>query len=134
MELREVTERCCSHPKVFWVFSANIYMFKVNNWNSRKRCDIFSKLNIKIPERRHRRCSSVFSVNFKHMSCLFLEFLLLTLNMCLFTGFRWNKNKKKICSKDYCIIKNYFIHSFSVILGSTTKLVCLLWKLLEGLL
>ena len=132
MELREVTERCCSHPKVFWVFSANIYMFKVNNWNSRKRCDIFSKLNIKIPERRHRRCSSVFSVNFKHMS--FSRVSIVNFEHVFVYWVSLEQNKKKICSKDYCIIKNYFIHSFSVILGSTTKLVCLLWKLLEGLL
>ena len=32
---------------------ANIYLFKVNNRNTRKRCEIFSKFTIKIPERRH---------------------------------------------------------------------------------
>ena len=31
----------------------NIYLFKVTNRNSRKRCDLCSKLTIKIPERRH---------------------------------------------------------------------------------
>ena len=33
-------------------FPAGNYMFKVNNRNDRTRCDIFSKLTIKIPERR----------------------------------------------------------------------------------
>ena len=31
---------------------ANIYLFKVNNSSTRKRCEIFSKLTIKTPERR----------------------------------------------------------------------------------
>ena len=30
---------------------ANIYLFKVNNRNTRKRCEIWSKLTIKTPER-----------------------------------------------------------------------------------
>ena len=31
---------------------ANIYLFKVNNRNTRTRCEICSKLTIKTPERR----------------------------------------------------------------------------------
>ena len=31
---------------------ANIYLFKVNKRNTRKRCEICSKLTIKTPERR----------------------------------------------------------------------------------
>ena len=31
---------------------ANIYLFKVNDGNSGKRCEIYSKLTIKMPERR----------------------------------------------------------------------------------
>ena len=30
-----------------------IYLFKLNNRNTRKRCEICSKLTIKTPERRH---------------------------------------------------------------------------------
>ena len=59
---------------------ANIYLFKVNNRNPRKRCQICSKLTIKTPERGHWRRSSVFAVNFEHISYFFLVFLLLTLN------------------------------------------------------
>ena len=62
-------------------FPANIYLFKVNNRNTRKRCDICSTLTIKAPEQRHWLCSSVFIVSFEHISHLFLVFLLLTLNM-----------------------------------------------------
>ena len=32
---------------------ANIYFFKVNNRNTRKRCEICSKFTIKKPQRRH---------------------------------------------------------------------------------
>ena len=42
--------------------------------------EICSKLTIKTPERRQWRCSSVFIVNFEHISHLDLMFLLLTLN------------------------------------------------------
>ena len=62
-------------------FPANIYLFKVNNRNNRKRCDICSTLIIKAPERRYWLCSGVFIVSFEHISRLFLAFLLLTLNM-----------------------------------------------------
>ena len=31
-------------------YLANIYLFKVNNRNTRKRCEVFSKLTIKTPE------------------------------------------------------------------------------------
>ena len=35
------------------IHPANIYMFKVNNRNTRTRREIYSKLTIKTPERRH---------------------------------------------------------------------------------
>ena len=37
------------------VFPFIIYLFKVNNRNTRKRCEICLKLRIKTPERRHFR-------------------------------------------------------------------------------
>ena len=46
---------------------------------TRKRCEICSKLIIKTPERRRRR-SGVFIVNFEHISHLCLVFLLLNLS------------------------------------------------------
>ena len=49
-------------------------MFKVNNRNTRTRCDICSKLTIKTPEWRQ----NVFIVNFEHTSHLVLVFLSLT--------------------------------------------------------
>ena len=51
------------------VFPDRIYLLKVSNRNSRKRCEICSKLTIKTPGQHHW-----------HISHLFLVFLLLTLN------------------------------------------------------
>ena len=34
-------------------YPAGIYLLKVNNRNTRTRCEICSKLTIKTPERRH---------------------------------------------------------------------------------
>ena len=45
----------------------NKYMFKVQNKSTRKRCNICSKLTTRILE---QRCSSVFNVNFEHISRL----------------------------------------------------------------
>ena len=59
---------------------ASVYLLKVNNRNTRTRCEICSKLTIKTPERRHWRRYSVFIVNFEHISHLVLVLLLLTLN------------------------------------------------------
>ena len=42
-----------------------IYLLKINNRNTRIRCEICSKLTIKIPERRQWRRSGVFIINFK---------------------------------------------------------------------
>ena len=42
-------------------FPAGIYLLKVNNRNTITRCEICSKLTIKIPERR------VSIVNFEHV-------------------------------------------------------------------
>ena len=43
---------------------AGNYLLKVNNRNTRTRCDVCSKLTLKIPERRQWRRSGIFSVNF----------------------------------------------------------------------
>ena len=70
-----------------FLFPTYIYLFKVNNRNTRKKCEIFSKLTIKTPERHQRRRSGVFIVNFENISHFFLVFLLLTLNKQMLDGF-----------------------------------------------
>ena len=64
----------------WWVNSpTGNYMFKVNNRNTRRSCEICSRLTIKTPERRRRR-SGIFIVNFELILQLALVFLLLTLS------------------------------------------------------
>ena len=64
----------------------NIWLFKVSNKNTRKRCEICSKVTIKTPEQSQWRRSGVFIVTFEHISHLFLAFLLLTLNNLMLAG------------------------------------------------
>ena len=80
----------CVKPAVtqsaFTCLKSTIYLLKVNNRNTRTRCEICSKLTIKTPKRRQWRRSGVFIVNFEHISHLVLKSLLLTLNMYMLTG------------------------------------------------
>ena len=39
--------------ELYAINPVNIYLFKVNNRNTRKRCQICSKLTIKTPEQHH---------------------------------------------------------------------------------
>ena len=59
---------------------ANICLFKVNNKNTRKRCEICSKLIIKTEEWRQWHHSDIIIVNFEHIPHFPIMFLLLTLN------------------------------------------------------
>ena len=68
-------------PSTFYIYRSGIYLLKVNNRNTRTRCEISSKLTIKTPEQHQWRRSSVFIVTFKHISHLVLVFLLLILYM-----------------------------------------------------
>ena len=60
--------------------AADNYMFKVNNKNTRAKCEICSKFTIKLPETRQWRGSGIFIIKFEHISNLVLVFLLLTLS------------------------------------------------------
>ena len=57
---------CCNKMSIrkYWLvtrfYPAGNYMFKVNSRNTRTRCEICSKLTIKIPERRQWRRSGIF--------------------------------------------------------------------------
>ena len=48
-------------------YSVNIYLFKVNNRNTRKKCETCSKLTIKTPEWHQLRLSGVFMANFEQI-------------------------------------------------------------------
>ena len=59
----------------FQVETVQSQRFKVNGRNTRKICEIWSKLTIKTPERRYWRHSGFFIVNLEHIIHLFLVFL-----------------------------------------------------------
>ena len=50
---------------------AGIYMFKVNDGNTRKLCEIGSKLRIKTPEQRHWCHSGIFMLNLNRFHTFF---------------------------------------------------------------
>ena len=92
---------------------ANIYLFKVYNRSTRTRCEICSELTIKTPEKRHWRRSSVFNINFEHLSHLVLVFLLLTLNISLPVG-----SILKIYFLSFLIMLLYSFHDNNLLLLS----------------
>ena len=51
-----------------------------------KRCEACSKLTIKTVDQVQWRCFGIFIINFEHISHLFAVFLLLTVNMYIFSG------------------------------------------------
>ena len=55
-------------------YPAGNYMLKINNRNTRARCEICSKLTIKTPEQRLCSCSGSFIVNFEQISEVVLNF------------------------------------------------------------
>ena len=92
---------------IFFFHPVNIYMFKVNNRNTRQSCKICSKLTIKTPDRRQCRRSVFFIVIYEHISHLFLLFLLLSLSRYLFTGHLFDCTFFFISDcDDFSIIKN----------------------------
>ena len=62
------------------IISANIYLLKVSNKNSRKRCDICSNLTLKRSDRLQWSRCDVFINDFKHMWHLFLVLVLFSFN------------------------------------------------------
>ena len=66
--------------KKFWntPMLVNSYLFKVNSRNTRKRCEIYSKLTIKISQRHRSRHSGFFTANNEYISHLFLVLVALT--------------------------------------------------------
>ena len=80
MKRRETIFLMCCHFFYYPDLSAGIYLFKINNRNTRAICEICLQLTIKTPERRHWRRSGFFFFNFEQISHIVLLFLMLTLN------------------------------------------------------
>ena len=56
----------CSANLQIKVDSTNIFLFKVNNKYTRKRCQIYLKSAIQTPERRHCRRSGILIFHIFH--------------------------------------------------------------------
>ena len=65
---------------------AVIYLFKVNNGNTRTMCESYSKLTTKTSERRQWRRSGILIANFEQISHIVLVFSLLTLTKKILAG------------------------------------------------
>ena len=65
---------------------ADIYLFKVNNGNSRAMCEICSKLTIKTSGWNYWLRSDVFVAKFEEISYIFMVFPLLTWNKQMLVG------------------------------------------------
>ena len=63
------------------LISAVIYLYIVDNRNTRTMCEIFSKLTIKTLKRRHQLRFGVFIVDFEQISHIVLVPPLLTIDM-----------------------------------------------------
>ena len=67
-KLKELSSTLSFYHKTL---QAGIYLFKVNNRNTRTRCEICSKLTTKIPKRRQwfyqNNMSRVWSLEFRDM-------------------------------------------------------------------
>ena len=87
---------------------ANIYLFKVNNRKTRKRCEICSKLTMKIPERRPDvvLVFLLLILNIFHTFFLFFYWWLLT-SKC-FLG-----NSSKFLNRWFIPYPSYYVYSDS---------------------
>ena len=70
---RKSIDNDVTHQKIFTLSKLLVIFYTL-------MCEVCSKLTIKTPERCQCRRSSVFIVNFGHISHLFLAFLLFTFN------------------------------------------------------
>ena len=96
---------------MFALHPANIYLFKVSNRITRKRCEKCSKFTITVPKRRQWRLSWFFVVNFEHMSHL-LVFLLLKVVSAIFLLVLFCMSKgEHLWSKEKCFLF-YFKSTF----------------------
>ena len=69
------------NSSLYLTYSANIYMFKVNNRNTRKRFEIYWNLSIKTPEQPHWPIRTYF-IPFSSASVVYFE----QVNVCWALG------------------------------------------------
>ena len=81
-----------------WRDPANIRLFKVNGRNTRKRCEICSKLTIKTVE----RCSGVFIVDFENIAIV--NYKQISVCWAILSCVNITTQSIKICSSLACFI------------------------------
>ena len=83
-----VKSSCCQNSKKFHLDEnpAKTYLFKVNNRNTRKMCEISSKFTVKAPKQRQWRRFGVFISNFEQIPHIVLVFSSLTFNKYMPVG------------------------------------------------
>ena len=93
-----ITWQTWGHVTIWKIFastkarlSADIYLFKVNNIDTKKRLKICSKLTTATPEKRQWLLSRDFIVKSEHIAHLFLAFLLLNFNSWMLAGLTASK-------------------------------------------
>ena len=77
----------CNFLESRYFYTANIYLLKVNNRNTRKKYKIRSKLTIKTSERRQQHPPGIFIVNLEQNHVHLFLVLLSTLIICLFARY-----------------------------------------------
>ena len=97
--------------KLSWIGGQStvvIYLLKVNNRNTRIRCEKCS---------RQRRRSGIFIVNFEHILHLVLVFLLLTLNILLAAG-SWLSIEASVLLETSPILFSILVTCFHLVTSS----------------
>ena len=80
---------------------ANIYLFKIDNKNTRKRCEICSKLTIKTTERRH--WPRIYFTSFSIVSIV--DFEQLNVRSCTI-WYHWYNLKNEKTPMEECYLNN----------------------------
>ena len=107
------------HRTTWFRKSLNWHIFKVNNRNTRTRCEMSWKLTIKTPEWCHWHCSGVFIVNFEQVKASWEQ----TFNLRLHHLNNLNHNNKYFTVNDLPVsILTIALPSFSS--SSVTSLCC----------
>ena len=141
---------CLRLIRVATPYQTGIYLSKVNNGNTRTRCEICSNLTVKIPERRQLRLFGVLTfnifhtffsvsiVNFEHVIAGWAMSDAFIIHTATYPAGFWYRYigmsaqtlaQKKI-KNCYSIVHNFFFKRLIVLFLTSRQTVCC-WKLLK---
>ena len=122
--IEEFLAQLWDSPKAFCIINIPVgnYMFKINNRNTRTRCEICSKLTMTTREWHQWRRSGVFIVNFEHISYLIQVFLLLIFEQVNFRlGWDFIRTNGATDSINMTIVIFFNFNNFNPLSASFTK-------------